>query len=116
MSTPQKALRFVVQRHQARTLHFDFRLERDGVFKSWAVPKGLPEEPGVQRLALATDDHDLACGGFRGCDPRWPARAGLIEQWDDEPPITTGTDSQWRLRNDNRRLLRFRGRGRLRGR
>ncbi len=44
------------------TLHYDFRLEKDGVFKSWAVPNGLPEEPGRQRLAIATDDHALAFG------------------------------------------------------
>ena len=116
MSALQKALRFVAQRHQARTLHFDFRLEKEDVFKSWAVPKGLPEEPGVQRLALATEDHDLAFGDFAGAIPAGQPGAGMIERFDDEPPITTGTDSQWRLRNDNRRLLRFRGRGRLRGR
>ena len=58
----------MVQRHQARTLHYDFRLEKDGVFKSWAVPKGLPEEPGVQRLAIATEDHELAFGDFQGGD------------------------------------------------
>ena len=52
--------RFVVQRHQARTLHYDFRLEKDGVFKSWAVPKGLPEEPGVTRGALAAQDNGPA--------------------------------------------------------
>ncbi len=69
MPEPQPTGRFVVQRHQARTLHYDFRLERDGVFKSWAVPKGLPEEPGAQRLAIAMEDHELTFGSFEGRIP-----------------------------------------------
>jgi DNA ligase D-like protein (predicted 3'-phosphoesterase) len=82
MSETRTTGRFVVQRHQARTLHYDFRLEKDGVFKSWAVPKGLPEEPGVQRLALATDDHDLAFGDFQGQIPAGEPGAGAVELWD----------------------------------
>jgi DNA ligase D-like protein (predicted 3'-phosphoesterase) len=69
MPQPQPSGRFVVQKHHARTLHYDFRLEKDGVFKSWAVPKGLPEQPGVQRMAIATEDHDLAFGEFEGRIP-----------------------------------------------
>ncbi len=83
MSAVQTSARFVVQRHQARSLHFDFRLEKEGVFKSWAVPKGLPEEPGLQRLAIATEDHDLAFGDFEGQIPAGQRGAGTIEQWDD---------------------------------
>jgi DNA ligase D-like protein (predicted 3'-phosphoesterase) len=83
MSEAQTTLRFVVQRHQSRSPHYDFRLERDGVFKSWAVPKGLPDEPGMQRLALATDDHDLAFGDFAGAIPAGRPSAGVIERWDD---------------------------------
>jgi bifunctional non-homologous end joining protein LigD len=82
MSETRTSGRFVVQMHQARTLHFDFRLEKDGVFKSWAVPKGLPEEPGVQRLALATEEHDLAFGDFAGPIPAGQRGAGVIEPWD----------------------------------
>ena len=74
--------RFVVQRHDARTLHYDFRLEREGVFVSWAVPKGLPEEAGVQRLALRVEDHDLSFGDFEGEIPEGQYGAGTIEVWD----------------------------------
>lgn len=44
--------RFVIQRHRARSLHYDFRLEKDGVYKSWAIPKGVPSQPGIRRLAI----------------------------------------------------------------
>ena len=74
--------RFVVQRHDARTLHYDFRLERDGVFVSWEVPKGLPEEAGVQRLAIQVPDHALEFGDFEGTIPAGEYGAGPIEIWD----------------------------------
>jgi DNA ligase D-like protein (predicted 3'-phosphoesterase) len=83
MPEPQTGGRFVVQRHQSRSPHYDFRLEKDGVFKSWAGPKGLPDEPGVERLALATDDHDLAFGEFAGAIPAGQPGAGVIERWDE---------------------------------
>lgn len=75
-------MRFVVQKHSARTLHFDFRLEKDGVFKSWAVPKGLPQRTGVRRLAIQVADHALAFGDFQGTIPEGEYGAGAIEIWD----------------------------------
>jgi bifunctional non-homologous end joining protein LigD len=89
MSNP----RFIIQEHFARTHHYDFRLEKDGVFKSWVLRKSFTHSPRIRRLAIQVDDHYLGFGNFEGEIPRGRYGAGKIRIWDSGEYIASRWDA-----------------------
>jgi bifunctional non-homologous end joining protein LigD len=105
--SPPDGLLYVIQKHQATALHYDFRLEWGGVLLSWAIPKGPSLDPSVKRLAIATEDHPLEYGGFEGVIPEGEYGAGTVMLWDRGTWQPEDPDVENSLRNGELKFALF---------
>jgi bifunctional non-homologous end joining protein LigD len=100
-----KALRFVIQRHAATRLHYDFRLELDGVLKSWAVTKVPSLDPATKRLAVEVEDHPLDYGSFEGTIPQGQYGGGTVQLWDQGTWMPQSADPRSDLAKGHLKIL-----------
>src|SRR5919201_383710 len=110
----RKEPRFVIQKHDASRLHYDFRLETDGVLKSWAVPKGPSTDPREKRLAMPTEDHPLDYADFEGVIPEGEYGAGTVIVWDSGSYRNLGEEPVERMLEDGHATVWLEG-SKLRG-